>query len=244
MNYKAAQLFDGWQEAMIWSCLQGCTGTLTCNHDNHPTAALIDIGDFCFLAGEPDANLCEALKGNKLLIPRTQAWAKMIEATFGSKAVSITRYAMKKEPDAFNSIRLAEYVAKLDPAYELHMIDRTIYQMTKTEPWAYDLCSQFDTYEEYQKSAFGVAILSKGSLVAAASPYVVYQGGIEIEIDTKPTERQKGLASVCGAQLILECLARGLYPSWDAHDLRSVALAEKLGYHLDHPYTAYELQND
>jgi len=39
--------------------------------------------------------------------------------------------------------------------------------------------------------------------------------------------------------LILECLSWGLYPSWDAHDMRSVALAEKLGYHLDKEYTAY-----
>ena len=64
---------------------------------------------------------------------------------------------------------------------------------------------------------------------------------MEIEIDTKPEYRQLGLATVCGAKVILECLQRNLYPSWDAHDLRSVSLAEKLGYHLDHPYTAYEL---
>lgn len=69
--------------------------------------------------------------------------------------------------------------------------------------------------------------------------YTVYNGGIEIEIDTKLQFRQKGLATACGAKLILECLGRNLYPSWDAHDLRSVALAEKLGYHMDKPYTVY-----
>ncbi len=41
------------------------------------------------------------------------------------------------------------------------------------------------------------------------------------------------------AKLILECMDRGLYPSWDAHDMRSVALAEKLGYHLDKEYVTY-----
>ena len=39
----------------------------------------------------------------------------------------------------------------------------------------------------------------------------------------------RGLATACGAQLILTALDRGLYPSWDAYDRRSVALAEKLG---------------
>jgi GNAT superfamily N-acetyltransferase len=77
------------------------------------------------------------------------------------------------------------------------------------------------------------------TLKLIASSYTVYNGGIEIEVDTKPEFRRKGLAAACSARLILECLQRELYPSWDAHDLRSVALAEKLGYHADDPYTVY-----
>jgi len=49
------------------------------------------------------------------------------------------------------------------------------------------------------------------------------------------------LAYVCAAKLILECLDRNLYPSWDAQNEISVALAEKLGYHFSHTYTAYEI---
>ncbi|WP_184093742.1 GNAT family N-acetyltransferase [Anaerocolumna cellulosilytica] len=30
-----------------------------------------------------------------------------------------------------------------------------------------------------------------------------------------------------------ECLKRGIYPSWSAANTASLALAEKLGYHLD-----------
>jgi predicted GNAT family acetyltransferase len=76
-------------------------------------------------------------------------------------------------------------------------------------------------------------------LVAGASSYSVYSGGIEIEIDTKPEYRRKGLATACGSKLILECLKRGLYPSWDAYDLRSAALAKKLGYQIDRPYVVF-----
>ena len=47
-----------------------------------------------------------------------------------------------------------------------------------------------------------------------------------------------------GAALILECLERGLYPSWDAHTEISAALAEKLGYHVSHPYVVYEVEAD
>ena len=77
---------------------------------------------------------------------------------------------------------------------------------------------------------------------SGASSYVVYDKGIEIEIDTKREYRGKGLATVVGAKLILECLANNITPSWDAHDLRSVHLAEKLGYHLSHDYVVYEVE--
>ena len=50
----------------------------------------------------------------------------------------------------------------------------------------------------------------------------------------------KGLAYAAGAKLILECLERGLYPSWDAQNKWSAALAKKLGYRYSHTYTVYE----
>ncbi len=46
---------------------------------------------------------------------------------------------------------------------------------------------------------------------------------------------------ICGAKLILECLKREWYPSWDAQNKWSVSLAEKLGYHFAYEYTAYEV---
>ena len=59
-------------------------------------------------------------------------------------------------------------------------------------------------------------------------------------MDTREDERRKGLAMACCASLILACLDRKLYPSWDAHNKGSLALAEKLGYHFDKEYPTYE----
>ena len=87
----------------------------------------------------------------------------------------------------------------------------------------------------------GVVILKDGEIVSGASSYSGYIGGIEIEIDTREDYRRKGLAFAAGAGLILECLKRGLYPSWDAQNKWSAALAKKLGYHDSHAYTAYEV---
>lgn len=86
----------------------------------------------------------------------------------------------------------------------------------------------------------GYVILQDNQIVAGASSYSSYEGGIEVEVDTRADYRQQGLATICAARLILACLDKGLYPSWDAHTVMSLHLAEKLGYQLDRPYQAYE----
>ena len=84
-------------------------------------------------------------------------------------------------------------------------------------------------------------ILRDGKIVSGASSYTRYKEGIEIEVDTVPEERGKGLATAVCAALILACLDEGLYPSWDAQNLTSVHMAQKLGYEFAHEYTVYEV---
>ena len=240
-KYKAAALFDGWNEALIWSCLQGHMGNMILVDNENPLSAMIDIGDFRFFAGNPNIALLTIPDRTKLLIPKDGAWGRLIEDFYGKQVNKTLRYAIKKEPHIFNKEMLTAYTKTLDDCYELRMFDQETFEMARMEEWSVDLCSQFKDYKDYQKKAIGTAILHQGKLVAGASPYATYNEGIEIEIDTKPEYRCRGLATVCGAKLILECLQRNIYPSWDAHDLRSVALAEKLGYHLDSSYVTYEL---
>ncbi|MCR5097745.1 MAG: GNAT family N-acetyltransferase [Lachnospiraceae bacterium] len=55
------------------------------------------------------------------------------------------------------------------------------------------------------------------------------------------------IIAACGndcAALILRCIDEGLYPSWDAMNMNSVHLAEKLGYEFDHEYTVYEMEKE
>jgi len=105
--------------------------------------------------------------------------------------------------------------------------------------WSRDLCSQFSDYKDYEERGIGVAALHKGQVVSGASSYTIYDGGIEIEIDTRKDYRRRGLVLACGARLILDCIEKGLYPSWDVQNRESVALAEKLGYHFDKEYTVF-----
>jgi GNAT superfamily N-acetyltransferase len=239
-----SSLFQNWNETMIWSCLQGYMGNAYVSDSMNPSAAQVVVGDFCFFAGLPDRNLVHHIptgfpSKEILMIPQSEEWSTLIEQVWNSDAVKIKRCAIKKEPDVFDRVTLQSYIDILPQEYILRMIDEEIYNQIMAEDWFRDLCSVFAGSEDYQRNGLGVAVLHNGIPVAGASSYTVYDKGIEIEIDTQPAYRRKGLALACGAKLILECLNRGLYPSWDAHDMRSVALAEKLGYHFDKEYTAY-----
>lgn len=223
---------------MIWSCLQGVMGRAVWNGSR--TAAVIISGDFAFLAGEPDVEMVRQAAG-AILVPRTPDWHPVIERVLGDRAVRGIRYAIRKEPGAFDRERLKGFVSALPAGYRLRQIDEELVPVLLAEGWSRDLCSAFDSPAGFCRRGLGFVAEYGGVPVAGAGSYCVYDGGIEIEIDTREDHRRRGLASACGARLILECLDRGLYPSWDAHDLRSVALAEKLGYHRGEPYTVYWL---
>lgn len=233
---RIAPLFAHWDETMVWSCLQGVMGRAVWNGSR--TAAAIISGDFGFLAGEPDEELLRRVPG-PLLVPRTGDWFPLIERVYGVRAVRETRYAILKEPDVFDRAKLARYVASLPTGYVMRQIDRDLVPVLLGAEWSRDFCAAFDSPEDCCRRGLGYVALWNGTPVAGAGSYCVYRGGIEIEIDTREDHRRRGLAAACGARLILECLDRGRYPSWDAHDLRSVALAEKLGYHRGDPYPVY-----
>lgn len=240
------KLFCGWEETLIWSCLEECMGTAYTNNMENSESAQIIIGDFCFFGGMPEEKLVkhkpEFLKSDFIImIPQNEKWSELIEKVYDVRAKKVERYALKKEKDVFNKEKLQKIVDGLKEPYEIKMIDKEIYIQIQKSEWAGDLCSQFKDYQDYKFRGIGAAVLKNGEIVSGASSYTVYNEGIEIEIDTKIDERRRGLASVCGAKLILACLNKNLYPSWDAQNKWSLALAEKLGYHFDKAYTAYEI---
>lgn len=244
---NASRLFDGWEETMIWSCLQGMMGKLYGNDDKEPTAAMAVLGDFAFFAGEPSRELasfrpaCCSPK-YRILVPQNENWTQLILQLYGSQANPITRYAIKKEPHIFDTERLEKIAASLPEPYQLSLIDERLYHMCRAQAWSADLVSQFPDYESYRRLGLGAVICKGNLLVSGASSYSRYREGIEIEIDTHEEFRRQGLACICGAKLILECRKRNLYPSWDAHTKASVALAEKLGYRYSHAYMAVEIR--
>ncbi|MGQ7353939.1 GNAT family N-acetyltransferase [Streptococcus suis] len=240
---QVASLFGDWPETIIWTCLEGTMGDIYVDDSQSPQSALALYGRqsfFGFLAGQPHRDLLKICEGkDMILVPQNQNWSDLIEGTYGDGIRSFTRYATKKDTE-FDLGYLQSLVENLSADFELYPIHSELYQTCLQEEWSRDLVGNYVDVAQFLDLGLGYVILHKGQVVSGASSYASYSGGIEIEVDTRKDYRRMGLAAVCVAKLILVCLKRGLYPSWDAHTLTSLKLAEKMGYQLDKPYQSFE----
>ena len=237
----AESLFAGWQQMDIRACLQQVMGKVYVTRHYEPRSAMAHVGSFAYYAGEPDKELVvRKPEGFVIMVPQNEEWSALIESCW-PEAYRITRYAIKKDTK-FDRQALEKMVAALPEGYELRKIDSELYYKCLTDLQFEDLVSVFESKEQYLELGRGIVILKDGKIVSGASSYSRYREGFEVEVDTVESERRKGLASAVCAALILQSLDEGLYPSWDASNMASVRLAEKLGYEFDHEYTAYGVE--
>ena len=237
---KVKDLFAGWQETLIYSCVQKVMGRIYVTDPDEPVSAFAYVGCFGFVAGEPNRELLENKpEGFVIITPQNEAWASLIEEVY-TNVRKVTRYAIKKDT-RFDTTVLQKNLDGLPDGYEIKEIDSDLYDKCMEDPVTRDFVSSFADKKQYLELGRGIVILKEGKIVSGASSYTRYNEGIEIEVDTVETERRKHLATIACSALILRCLKENLYPSWDAQNKNSVCLAEKLGYEFDHEYVAYEV---
>lgn len=243
--HRIAGLFTG-EDTLILSCLQGHMGRAwACGG-----CAQIITGDFCYLAGDslaPEARTLAAhIPGDRtgaelLIIPPDDGWSRLIGEVHGERAALLERYAFHR-PAPFDRAALQDMARRLPEGFAIKQIDAGLYAALMAEGWSRDLCAQFGGAEDYLRRGLGYAVIADGRPVCGASSYTIYDGGLEIEIDTRPEFRRRGLALACAARLITAALDRGIYPNWDAANPGSKALAGKLGYRFSHAYPAWRVK--
>ena len=235
---KVKHLFEGWDS---FDVLDVELKAFVTDPDAPRSALLYSSADGIFLAGEPDRELVEYGElGDNEVHPQNEAWEKLIRECW-PEAQPTTRYAIRRCKD-FDREKLQSFVDALPEGYEIRRIDSGIYDLILSaddDDLEY-LIGDFETKEAFLEKGRGFVVLKDGKVVAGASSEYCYRfGGIEVEIDTVHKERRKGLATAVGAKLILSCLDDGLEPVWDAANLISVHLAERLGYQFDYEYVYY-----
>jgi GNAT superfamily N-acetyltransferase len=210
----------------------------------NPSCAMVICADYCMIAGDSGApEAMELVRGvpsrGFIFVPQDEGWCGLIEAVYGEKAKRHMRYAFTKERNIFDYDKLQTIKDSLPEGFEIRLIDGELYRKAMAGEFSRDLCGNFASEADFLARGLGCVVLHGEELVCGASSYSVFDGGIEVEIDTKEEYRRQGLAASCAAALILECNKRGLYPSWDAANITSKRLAERLGYRFSREYTSY-----
>ncbi|QAA32311.1 GNAT family N-acetyltransferase [Clostridium manihotivorum] len=236
-------------DVTIWSCIEGKMGKAWADNNGNPTFGIAVVADFCYLLGSIEGckgevsieELIEKCK-RKIIIADDSSWISFIESQYPNPLKRFSRYSIKTEPDLFKKDRLNDYINAIDSDFKISRIDESLYPKVLQDNFMADCCSNYDSLEEFLNNGLGYAIVYNGQIIAGASSYSYCEGCIEITIGTKDEYRRKGLALAVASKLILACMERNIYPHWDAANLGSVALAEKLGYHFDKEYRVYAIK--
>ena len=246
---KMRAIYGQWveTESVIDSCLSGIMGQLFADNAENPKSVGALLGDFCFLAGMGNAHIVEEaakLHGPGYLIFAAQdpTWLPVLENCLEGRLERGIRYAIAKDDSGFDRDKLRHMADALPDGYQLRWIDETLFARCKALPWCESLTCQYASWEDFERLGMGVVAMRNDEITAGASSYSTYSRGIEVEVDTHEAHRRRGLATACAAGLILACLDRGLFPSWDAANPESVGLAQKLGYRFSHEYPVWTIE--
>lgn len=218
---------------------------------DNPSFCLIHISKIAYLVGicpkgEQAIELRDVLlelSGHGFITPTDERWAEWLEETFGITCRSMSRYAMRKDKNYFSKDALEDYLNSLPEGIQIREMDLDLYEKAIGSEWSRELCSNFETQEEFAKHGFGFAALDGQTLVSGCSAYEISTEMIQVKVATQKEYKRQGLALACSASLILSCLKQGIFPTWDADNIPAAGLAEKLGYILEKEYQVYSLAN-
>lgn len=222
---KAKFLFNDIRFYMGNSVLEGCMGECFVDNISSPKFAFLLVRNYCFISGEiEEKELKDVIRSfnlkDKTIIASDKIKAQ-IKNLFPDYKI-ITRYSIKKNPK-FDESKLNDFINSLHKKYKIRPTDDDLAKRIKTEKF-------INITDDYENKGIGFCCFYKNEIVGVASSNIIYKHGIEVNVKTSAEHRQQGIALALASCLILECIKRNMFVSWDAAHLGSVILAEKLGF--------------
>lgn len=216
---------------LLSACRAGAFGA----RHPYPGGCLYEAG-FIYLEGEPDAALPGALRErwpNRMFVCLSEAWEKALLEAYPD-LFRTRRYQMAYIPDAAKAQALKACIHRLPPEYRLVPFDEDIFAR---QPFGHG--RNYPDYAAFRQYGAGFAVRRANDIVSVASSFLSHQGAVELDVFTLPGHRKKGLGIACCAEMLLDCQRRDIAVHWDAQNIASRSMAERLGYALEKEYDAY-----
>jgi GNAT superfamily N-acetyltransferase len=208
-----------------------------------PTVFKIEVGPFFYLAGDDTGPggraMLEQIVPYTLFMPSSPGWIEAGKTMYGERLAGFDRYS-------FSSERIsAEHLDHLCQASAFSEDVRQMDLSFAAQLWGQDHfvdLSDFDSAEDFVQRGIGFYLEKHGRVVGAAYSSLVCSKGIEVSLFVMEDYRRQGIATLLTSRLLGWCIENNAEANWDAANLESCRLAEKLGYIPTGGYQAYYLK--
>lgn len=208
-----------------------------------PSAYMIQIGPFHYFAGDAASTggleIMKNFQPYNLFMSASAGWAEAFKQQYGERFVLIERYSFSSEKMSI------EHVKKLCRASafakDVSRMDAALVERVSGQEHFIDV-SDFESPADFEERGIGFYVETGGKIIGAAYSSLVCNTSIEVSLFVEEEYRRQGIATVLSANLIRWCLEHNMDAHWDAANLESCKLAEKLGYVSTGNYQAYYLK--
>lgn len=208
----------------------------------HPQVFKIQVGPFLYFAGNAASpaggDFIREIAPYQLIMPSSLGWAEAVMAAFPQRVCSFPRFSFSSAGLSAQHLQTLKAANSFNGTVQ-HM-ERSFVESVWQQDHFVDL-SDYDSVEDFLERGIGFCAFQGADLAGAAYASLVCSQGIEVSIFVQPEYRRKGAATLLASHLLLWALENGLDAHWDAANLESCQLAEKLGYQPAGSYVAYYL---
>jgi len=222
--------------------LEGQMGRAFADDAARLTAFKIAVGPFVYFAGEAASagsrELIESTPPWTLIMPSGPGWLEAVQSMYGERLLAMERHSFSSE---HLSLAHLDHVCQAVLAKAtIKRIDLDAFKRLQGPDGFFDI-SEFDSAQDFLERGIGF-YAETSRLAGVAYSSLVCSKGIEVSIFVVERYRRQGIAAALACHLLRWCLLNGLDPHWDAANLPSCHLAEKLGYTATGTYRAYYVQ--
>ncbi len=192
---------------------------------------------FCYLAGDlttsSGRNFLSSIPSNRFLMAGTPGWQEVAQAFYGERLRPVLRYSYSSQ--ALSADHMRRLAATSPHSANIRRVDAAL----AGQETPYLALGAFDSAEDFVERGIGYCLVSGDSILGGAYASLASGNAIEVSIVVDPKHQRQGIATALAAHLLLWCVEHSVTPHWDAANLPSCGLAEKLGYRNTGEYTAY-----
>jgi GNAT superfamily N-acetyltransferase len=229
---------------LINAVLEGRWGIALADDEFKPQAAvLLHSPVASFFGGNPESpvslQLVQGLTPPCMINVDAEGWIDLLIETYGNRLEKRQRFDFSSE--CLNINHIHSFKKQVQEGIAVKRVNLDLARRLNYDLGTDNHLLSYSSPEDFVTRGVGFCALRGERIVSCASSFTMCHEGIEIEINTHPYFRRRGVATILAATLIEHCLERGIEPHWNAANPISAKFAEKLWYTRKEAYDLYVL---